>query len=760
MALTPEQIKINERLERERQAKIKARKVAFIEKNKITGSFAAQTPTTIAPIESKQFATQADLEAERVAKKAIDEPIAQATQTIAEEKAAAEETARVSREEIAITEEQRKTSAGLVQEIEQLQRAQTEQRSKGQAAVLQAGEAGEVTGVQTGTSKLTSFQNVAQQNRDIKLKQAQSIQIQRDQAQRRFEKAAAEGKTAIAKKLQGDISALDAQLRDIEAEPISEDNTAFLEKLLGQEGGFATLTDQALQDFAATSSLTIPVLESLRALDKEKIEAQEIKDLTERANKLSIIAARKASILSEGQTTATRNLEFLQQLEDSGADQATIDNFKALTGIGAKPKKDKFQAIKVGDDLFSFNEDTGKVEKVVDNSKSDSLLPTGVTTTRSFAGRPVTLDEAAMVAFAQASADLEAAGLGQLKIGSIADSSTRNQADTINRMVESFNAGSPDFMIGFDIDNPNQAAESLRKRGIAVANVGASKHEKGLAVDIFPNQDYIAQVKGSLEANGWKQTDPVNDAGHFEFQGIVPVQLNDNQRQRFNKAIAGLSTQRRESNKQAIDSALKSGNEKEIESTLLEIERDKFLDRSRPIVVSFEKGVKDFFLVKDAFNRMEAVFNRFESGDAEGNLAIDQAIVIGFNKILDPGSVVRESEFARTPEGQSFISKMVGFAAQLKEGGVGLTDANRKEIFETTRALLEGATKTFEREKNRALRKAKVRGIPKEFIFAEIGLESDGSLFKDVETISLDDIVTDAGFSSDNRTKQFPNINF
>ncbi len=42
------------------------------------------------------------------------------------------------------------------------------------------------------------------------------------------------------------------------------------------------------------------------------------------------------------------------------------------------------------------------------------------------------------------------------------------------------------------------------------------------------------------------------------------------------------------------------------------------------------------------------------------NLA-SQAIINAFNKILDYASVVRESEYARTPEGQGFLNRIKGF---------------------------------------------------------------------------------------------------
>jgi len=50
-----------------------------------------------------------------------------------------------------------------------------------------------------------------------------------------------------------------------------------------------------------------------------------------------------------------------------------------------------------------------------------------------------------------------------------------------------------------------------------------------------------------------------------------------------------------------------------------------------------------------------------------------QAIITSYGKILDPGSVVRESEYARSPEGASLLNAALGKLERMKKGGAGLT---------------------------------------------------------------------------------------
>lgn len=56
-----------------------------------------------------------------------------------------------------------------------------------------------------------------------------------------------------------------------------------------------------------------------------------------------------------------------------------------------------------------------------------------------------------------------------------------------------------------------------------------------------------------------------------------------------------------------------------------------------------------------------------------------QAIITAFNKILDPNSVVRESEYARTSEGSSLLNRLDGALTKLQSGGAGLSIQSLEE---------------------------------------------------------------------------------
>ena len=69
-------------------------------------------------------------------------------------------------------------------------------------------------------------------------------------------------------------------------------------------------------------------------------------------------------------------------------------------------------------------------------------------------------------------------------------------------------------------------------------------------------------------------------------------------------------------------------------------------------------------------DRMDIGLAQAEAGDL---LSGSQAILITFNKMLDPTSVVRESEYARSASGQSALETLKGYKDKILKGGAGVT---------------------------------------------------------------------------------------
>lgn len=68
-------------------------------------------------------------------------------------------------------------------------------------------------------------------------------------------------------------------------------------------------------------------------------------------------------------------------------------------------------------------------------------------------------------------------------------------------------------------------------------------------------------------------------------------------------------------------------------------------------------------------------------------VAVDQALITLFNKQLDPTSVVRESEYARTGQNIPLLNAIKGKAEKVMYGGASLTTAERNELIKMARSF-------------------------------------------------------------------------
>jgi hypothetical protein len=89
--------------------------------------------------------------------------------------------------------------------------------------------------------------------------------------------------------------------------------------------------------------------------------------------------------------------------------------------------------------------------------------------------------------------------------------------------------------------------------------------------------------------------------------------------------------------------------------------------------------------MKRSLSLMDVGLKRFRQGDKNGG---SQAVLVTFQKILDPTSVVRETEYARSAQGISMLARLQGMAERLQAGGAGVPDAELAAMVETARAML------------------------------------------------------------------------
>lgn len=157
--------------------------------------------------------------------------------------------------------------------------------------------------------------------------------------------------------------------------------------------------------------------------------------------------------------------------------------------------------------------------------------------------------------------------------------------------------------------------------------------------------------------------------------------------------------------------------------------------RSREIPI-FESSIKEPIKVfrnktephdeiENTMARLLPQIEKFkQSPDSVDLNTFDQLIGVSFNKLLDPGSVVRESEFNRLAGFQSLKGQIGGAIESLAVGGSKLDDAGRRGVIKAIEDMLEGSKKRKKSILSETLISTKSLGVPDDFVRSRLGIES------------------------------------
>lgn len=137
--------------------------------------------------------------------------------------------------------------------------------------------------------------------------------------------------------------------------------------------------------------------------------------------------------------------------------------------------------------------------------------------------------------------------------------------------------------------------------------------------------------------------------------------------------------------------------------------------------------VKEYSTLETQVGRMNTMLNAAKKGDLQGRNAVDQALIMMYNKLSDPTSVVRESEYARTPEGLSLINMFQGKIDRVVKGGAGLTDQEREELVKAANLMFNQSADLVKGDIDYYSSIAKKYGLPEELITGGISTEPYGA---------------------------------
>lgn len=117
----------------------------------------------------------------------------------------------------------------------------------------------------------------------------------------------------------------------------------------------------------------------------------------------------------------------------------------------------------------------------------------------------------------------------------------------------------------------------------------------------------------------------------------------------------------------------------------------------------FAAETKSFLDVNDAYTRV------LESAK-DPSPAGDMALIFNYMKVLDPGSTVREGEFATAQQAGSIPQSIIAKYNKARDGTI-LEDGQRKDFVDRAGKLFEGAARNNKKREAEYTRLAKLRGI-------------------------------------------------
>jgi hypothetical protein len=127
--------------------------------------------------------------------------------------------------------------------------------------------------------------------------------------------------------------------------------------------------------------------------------------------------------------------------------------------------------------------------------------------------------------------------------------------------------------------------------------------------------------------------------------------------------------------------------------------------------------VKESNMILPKIKAMESAYA--ESQKTNNYVAVDQALITLYNKLTDPNSVVRESEYARTAENIPLLNAIKGKAQKVLAGGAGLTQSERTALMTMARLMKQGYGEIRGRRTNEYKSYANSAGLNADELFVD-----------------------------------------
>lgn len=139
----------------------------------------------------------------------------------------------------------------------------------------------------------------------------------------------------------------------------------------------------------------------------------------------------------------------------------------------------------------------------------------------------------------------------------------------------------------------------------------------------------------------------------------------------------------------------------------------------------WNKESKAYSTMINQFGLMQQGLKQAQAGNLNSG---SQAILVTFQKILDPSSVVRESEYARSPEGLGLMNRMAGAVERIRRGGAGVPIGELQGFVKTGEAFIKGLQGSLSATRGQVDQAAKLAGIDPAIVYGNAtGLPETGA---------------------------------
>jgi hypothetical protein len=139
---------------------------------------------------------------------------------------------------------------------------------------------------------------------------------------------------------------------------------------------------------------------------------------------------------------------------------------------------------------------------------------------------------------------------------------------------------------------------------------------------------------------------------------------------------------------------------------------EKNQDTALKLRGTYTNESKDFVTVRDAYNRIQA-------SASDPSAAGDLALIFNYMKVLDPGSTVREGEFA-TAQNSAGIPDIIRAQYNKVQSGKRLADTQRTDFVDRSKKLFEAQQLQQQKINDNYSFLTKSAGIPPEFVVRDI----------------------------------------